>query len=47
VKGIESDKRNVYAPPVVRLLGLNGIAPRLTDRILAAVRGRMAAPRTD
>jgi short-subunit dehydrogenase len=47
VKGIESDKRNVYAPPVVRLLGLNGIAPRLTDRILAAVRGRTAAPRTD
>jgi hypothetical protein len=29
------------------VLGLNGIAPRLTDRILWLVRGRTAAPRLD
>jgi short-subunit dehydrogenase len=47
VAAIEADKRAVYAPPAVRILGLNGIAPRLTDRLLALVRGRTAAPRTD
>ena len=47
VRAIEADRRAVYAPPVVRILGLNGIAPRLTDRLLALVRGRTAAPRTD
>ena len=47
VQGIEDDARAVYAPPVVRVLGLNGIAPRLTDQILARVRGRSAAPRLD
>lgn len=36
---------NVYAPPLVRLLGLNGIAPRLVDRILRRLRGTTAAPR--
>jgi NADP-dependent 3-hydroxy acid dehydrogenase YdfG len=47
VAGIEADRRAVYAPRLVRVLGLNGIAPRLTDRLLALVRGRSAAPRTD
>jgi 3-dehydrosphinganine reductase len=47
VKAIEDDERAVYAPPVVRVLGLSGIAPRLTDQILARVRGRSAAPRLD
>jgi short-subunit dehydrogenase len=47
LKGIEDDARAVYAPPVVRVLGLSGIAPRLTDRLLARVRGGTAAPRTD
>jgi short-subunit dehydrogenase len=47
IEGIEGDARGVYAPPVVRILGLNGIAPRLTDRILVRVRGRSAAPRLD
>jgi short-subunit dehydrogenase len=47
LRGIEGDARAVYAPRVVRILGLNGIAPRLTDRLLARVRGRTAAPRTD
>jgi short-subunit dehydrogenase len=45
--GIEADRRSVYAPPVVRILGLNGVLPRLTDRLLARIRGRTAAPRLD
>jgi short-subunit dehydrogenase len=47
VEGIESDSRAVYAPPVVRVLGLSGIAPRLVDRLLVRIRGRSAAPRPD
>jgi short-subunit dehydrogenase len=47
VEGIEDDHRAVYAPPAVRILGLSGIAPRLTDQILTRVRGRSAAPRPD
>jgi short-subunit dehydrogenase len=47
VKGIEDDARAVYAPAIVRLLGLSGLAPRLTDQILVRVRGRAAAPRLD
>jgi 3-oxoacyl-[acyl-carrier protein] reductase len=47
IEGIEDDERAVYAPPVVRVLGLSGIAPRLTDQILVRVRGRSAAPRLD
>jgi short-subunit dehydrogenase len=45
--GVEKDQRAVYMPGIVRLLGINGIAPRLTDRILAAIRGGSAAPRRD
>jgi short-subunit dehydrogenase len=45
VEGVERDARAVYAPPVVRVLGLSGIAPRLTDRLLVRIRGRAAAPR--
>jgi NADP-dependent 3-hydroxy acid dehydrogenase YdfG len=44
---VEQDRRAVYEPRIVRLLGLNGLAPRLTDRILAAIRGGSAAPRRD
>jgi NADP-dependent 3-hydroxy acid dehydrogenase YdfG len=47
VAGIESDTRGVYAPRAVRVLGLNGLAPRLTDRLVALARGRTAAPRID
>lgn len=47
LEGVEDDARGVYAPPAVRVLGLSGIAPRLTDQILARVRGRAAAPRMD
>jgi NADP-dependent 3-hydroxy acid dehydrogenase YdfG len=45
--GIEGDARAVYVPREVRLLGLNGIAPRAVDRLLAALRGGSAAPRRD
>ena len=47
IAGIEADRRNVYVPREVRLLGLNGIAPRAVDRLLAALRGGSAAPRRD
>jgi short-subunit dehydrogenase len=47
VTGVERDERSVFVPGVVRVLGLNGIAPRLTDRLLAAIRGGSAAPRRD
>jgi short-subunit dehydrogenase len=47
IKGVEEDERAVYAPPVIRILGLSGIAPRLTDRLLVRIRGRAAAPRLD
>jgi short-subunit dehydrogenase len=47
LRGVERDRRAVFYPPVVRLLGLNGIAPRATDRILRRLRGATAAPRRD
>ncbi len=47
VEGVENDARAVYAPPVVRVLGLSGIVPHLTDRLLVRIRGRSAAPRID
>jgi short-subunit dehydrogenase len=47
VAGVESDSRAVYAPPVVRVLGLSGIVPQLVDRLLVRIRGRSAAPRVD
>jgi NADP-dependent 3-hydroxy acid dehydrogenase YdfG len=47
LRGVEEDRRGVYAPSAVRVLGLNGIAPRLTDRLLARIRGATAAPRRD
>ena len=47
VEGVESDSRAVYAPPVVRVLGLSGLVPRLTDRLLVRIRGAAAAPRLD
>jgi short-subunit dehydrogenase len=45
LEAIEEDKREVFIPSQVRLLGLNGIAPGLLDRLLAALRGGAAAPR--
>ena len=47
VDAIEADRREVHTPRIVRLLGLNGISPRLVDEILARIRGRSAAPRRD
>jgi len=44
---VEGDKRSVAYPRQVGLLGLDGIAPRLTDRILRRLRGGSAAPRLD
>ncbi len=47
LNGVEADSRAVYVPGVVRLLGLNGLAPRLTDALLRRIRGATAAPRRD
>jgi short-subunit dehydrogenase len=47
LEGVEEDRRAVYIPREVRLLGLNAVAPKLTDRIVAAARGATAAPRRD
>jgi short-subunit dehydrogenase len=47
LRGVERDRRAVYHPPFVRLIGLNGIAPRLADAILRRLRGSTAAPRRD
>jgi short-subunit dehydrogenase len=47
LRGVEADRRAVYYPAEVRLLGLNGLAPRLTDAILRRLRGASAAPRRD
>jgi short-subunit dehydrogenase len=47
VAGVESGDRNVYVPAAVRALGLNGVAPKLTDALLRRVRGATAAPRRD
>ena len=44
---VEDDERNVYVPGLVRLLGLNGVSPQLTDRLLTRIRGPSAAPRRD
>jgi short-subunit dehydrogenase len=47
IAAVEADRREVAVPGIVRLLGLNGVAPRLVDRILTALRGPTAAPRRD
>jgi short-subunit dehydrogenase len=45
LRAVERDRRAVSYPPAVRLLGLNGIAPRLADAVLRRLRGGTAAPR--
>jgi len=45
LEAVERDRREVHIPPVVRALALNNLAPSLTDRLLALVRGGSAAPR--
>ena len=47
IEAVERDRRSVYVPPIIRALGLHGIAPRFADRILRALRGDTAAPRRD
>jgi short-subunit dehydrogenase len=47
LRAVEKDRRAVSYPPVVRLLGLNGIAPRLADAVVRRLRGGTAAPRRD
>jgi short-subunit dehydrogenase len=47
LRAVERDRRAVFHPPFVRLLGLNGISPRLADAILRRLRGGTAAPRRD
>jgi short-subunit dehydrogenase len=47
LRGVERDRRAVAYPALVRLLGLNGVAPRLSDAILRRLRGGTAAPRRD
>jgi NAD(P)-dependent dehydrogenase (short-subunit alcohol dehydrogenase family) len=47
VAAVEADRRSVAYPRQVGLLGIDGIAPRLTDRLLRRLRGTSAAPRTD
>lgn len=43
---VEADRRYVYQPPVIRLLGLmHGISPRAADAVLRRLRGGTAAPR--
>ncbi len=45
---VERDRRAVYHPPSVRVLGaLHGMSPRLADAALRVLRGRSAAPRRD
>jgi len=44
---VEEDRRSAYVPPIVRALGINSLAPRLADRLLARLRGATAAPRRD
>lgn len=48
LEAVERDRRALYHPPAVRLLGIaHGINPKLADRLLRAVRGGTAAPRAD
>ena len=47
IEVVEHDRRAAHVPGAVRALGLNWIAPRLTDRLVAAMRGPTAAPRRD
>jgi short-subunit dehydrogenase len=47
LRAVEKDQRAVSFPPFVRLLGLNGIAPRFSDAVVRLLRGGTAAPRRD
>ena len=48
VEAVESDRREVFYPPIVRLLRIvNGVAPRVGDAMLRRILGESAAPRPD
>ena len=47
VRAVERDRRRLFYPAYVRLLGLNGIAPGFVDAVLRRLRGDSAAPRRD
>jgi short-subunit dehydrogenase len=47
VRAVERDRRAVSFPAVVRLLGINGLAPRFADAVVRRLRGESAAPRRD
>jgi short-subunit dehydrogenase len=48
LRAVEEDRRAVWFPPVVRLLGaVHGLDSRLADRLLRALRGGAATPRRD
>ena len=47
IEAVEADRREVHCPKLVKLLGLNDLAPRLTDQLVARARGATAAPRRD
>ncbi|MDX6584022.1 MAG: hypothetical protein QOI10_3206 [Solirubrobacterales bacterium] len=47
IAAVEADQANLYLPAATRILGLNGLAPRTTDRLLRRIRGPSAAPRRD
>jgi short-subunit dehydrogenase len=45
VRAVERDRRAVFYPAFVRLLGINGLAPAFVDAVLRRLRGESAAPR--
>jgi len=46
LEAVEQDKRSLYYPPVVRVLGmLHGVSPKAGDTLLRTLRGPTAAPR--
>ena len=45
LRAVEEDRREIFVPAAVRLLGLNDVAPGLVDRLVARLRGPAAAPR--
>jgi short-subunit dehydrogenase len=48
VEAVEADRREVFYPPIVRLLRMvNGVAPRGADVMLRRIMGESAAPRRD
>ena len=48
IAAVEADRRAVWFPPIVRLLGvLHNIDSRAADALLRRLRGGTAAPRSD